>query len=230
MSSPAPFTLLEKAIGVRFRKKDHVIQALVHRSAVRESSTYGNNERLEFLGDAVLELVATEYLFRVSGRSEGELTNWRSALVQGEHLAQVARELKLGEYLFMSRGEEASDGRAKSSTLANALEALIGAIYLDRGFEEAKQFCETHILRHLQELIAQGKHRDEKSFFQERSQEKHGVTPHYEVLEEVGPDHEKNFTSAVYIGEEKIAVGSGNSKQRAEQAAAKAALKAKGWK
>jgi ribonuclease-3 len=230
MAQPASFTILEKAIGIRFRKKSLLQQALVHRSAVRESAQQGNNERLEFLGDAVLELAATEHLFNSSKKSEGELTNWRSALVQGEHLAQIARELKLGEYLFMSRGEEASDGRSKPSTLANALEALIGAIYLDQGYDMAQEFCRRFVLKDLKTLIAAGKHRDEKSLFQEIAQEKTGITPHYEVLEEEGPDHEKLFTCAVFIGVDRIAAGSGNSKQRAEQAAAKAALKVKKWK
>lgn len=230
MAQPASFSILEKAIGVHFRDKDLLVQALVHRSAVKESNKHGNNERLEFLGDAVLELVATEHLFQISGKSEGELTNWRSALVQGDHLAKVALEIKLGEYLYMSRGEEASDGRSKPSTLANAVEALIGAIYLDRGFEAAREFCEKFILRDLHELLAQGKHRDEKSVFQEKAQELTGITPHYDVVEEEGPDHDKKFTCAVFIGEEKIAVGKGASKQKAEQAAAKAGLKVKGWK
>ncbi len=230
MSAPAPFAQLEKAIGVHFRRKELLLQALVHRSAIKESASYGNNERLEFLGDAVLELATTEYLFHLSEKSEGELTNWRSALVQGEHLAEVSREIKLGEYLFMSRGEEASEGRKKQSTLANAVEALIGAIFLDQGFEAAKSFCGRFILQNLSRLLAQGKHRDEKSLFQEKAQEKFGITPHYEVMDEEGPDHEKQFTTAVFIGEEKVAKGQGNSKQRAEQAAAKAALKVKGWK
>lgn len=230
MSQPASFTILEKTIGVHFRDKDLLMQALVHRSSTKESASFGNNERLEFLGDAVLELITTEYLFQLSNKSEGELTNWRSALVQGDHLAAVAKEIKLGDYLFMSRGEEASDGRAKPSTLANAVEALIGAIYLDRGIEAAREFCQKYILQNLQTLLAQGKHRDEKSVFQECAQEKLGITPHYEVMEEEGPDHEKNFTCAVFIGSDKVAEGSGNSKQRAEQAAAKAGLKAKGWK
>lgn len=227
---PSSFVILEKDIGVKFRNRDLLVQALIHRSAVRESQKHGHNERLEFLGDAVLELVATVYLFQLSGKSEGELTNWRSALVQGNHLAEVAKQIKLGEYLFMSRGEEASDGRNKTSTLANALEALIGAIYLDRGFEVAGEFCHRFILTDLQKLLAAGKHRDEKSVFQEKAQELTGVTPHYEVQEEEGPDHEKSFTSAVFIGTEKVALGTGNSKQKAEQAAAKAALKVKGWK
>ncbi|MBI3332243.1 ribonuclease III, partial [Candidatus Peregrinibacteria bacterium] len=197
MAHPTPFVHLEKAIGVRFRNKEFLVQALVHRSAVKESSAHGNNERLEFLGDAVLELATTEYLYHMSKKSEGELTNWRSALVQGNHLSQVAKELKIGDYLFMSRGEEASDGRKKTSTLANAVEALIGAIYLDQGYDVAKAFCEKFIIRNLQTLLAQGKHRDEKSVFQEQAQEKFGITPHYEVIEAEGPDHEKSFTCAV---------------------------------
>jgi len=229
MPQPESFVLLEKAIGIRFRSKEYLVRALTHRSALRQSRSNGHNERLEFLGDAVLELVATEYLYRFSEKSEGELTSWRSALVKGEHLATVARELKLGDFLYMSRGEEASGGREKPSTLANALEALIGAMYVDQGFEKAEAFCKDFILVRLQELLAQGKHRDDKSFFQEKSQEQYGVTPHYEVVEESGPDHDKRFVCAVFIGEEKIAEGEGNSKQRAEQEAAKAGVKKKGW-
>lgn len=230
MATPSPLTDLERAIGIHFRKPELLRQALIHRSAVKESRAFGNNERLEFLGDAVLELATTEYLFALSDKPEGELTNWRSALVQGEHLAEVARDLELGQYLSMSRGEEASGGRTKVSTLANALEAVIGAIYLDKGYDVARKFCEDFILQDLDRLLAAGKHRDEKSVFQEIVQEKSGVTPHYQVIEEEGPDHDKQFTTAVYIGEEMVAEGKGNSKQRAEQAAAKAALKVKGWK
>ncbi len=230
MSPSVSFVGLEKSIGVSFRDKELLAQALTHRSAVRESRTRGHNERLEFLGDAVLELAATEYLYHLSEKPEGELTNWRSALVQRDHLGRVALEMKLGDYLILSRGEEASGGRERISTLANALEALIGAIYLDRGFDVAKEFCHSFILLRLQDLLRQGKDRDEKSVFQEKSQEKFGITPHYETLEAIGPDHEKLFTCAVFIGKEQIAEGQGNSKQRAEQAAAKAGLKAKGWK
>lgn len=227
---PVSFVILEKSIGHHFRDKDLLMQSLTHRSAVRDSKKSGHNERLEFLGDAVLELAATEYLYHLSEKPEGELTNWRSALVQREHLASVAREIKLGDYLQLSRGEEASGGRDRTSNLANALEALIGAIFLDKGFEEAQAFCHTYILKRLEGLLAAGKDRDEKSVFQERAQEKHGITPHYETIDAVGPDHQKYFTCAVFIGEEKIAEGQGMSKQRAEQAAAKAGLKAKGWK
>lgn len=221
---------LEKTIGFHFRDKELLMQALTHRSAVRESKRTGHNERLEFLGDAVLELAATEYLYHLSEKPEGELTNWRSALVQREHLAAVGRDIQLGHYLLLSRGEEASGGRDRPSTLANAIEALIGAIYLDKGFDDAKHFCYQFILRRLGGLLAQGKDRDEKSVFQEKAQEKHGITPHYETIDAVGPDHEKYFTCAVFIGKEKVAEGKGNSKQRAEQSAAKAGLKAKGWK
>lgn len=230
MTQPQPFLQLEKAIGIRFKNKDILLQALTHRSSAKESAARGNNERLEFLGDAVLELATTEYLFHRSTRSEGELTNWRSALVQGDHLAEVAKQIKIGEYIFMSRGEEASDGRQKLSTLANAVEALIGSIYLDAGFDAAREFCHKFIFQNLDMLLAAGKHRDEKSLFQEIAQEKTGITPHYEVLEESGPDHDKVFTCAVFIDTEQVAVGSGNSKQRAEQSAAKEGLKKKGWK
>ena len=230
MSEPESFTVLEKTIGVHFRKKDILLQALTHRSAVRESRVSGHNERLEFLGDAVLELAATDYLYHLSGKSEGELTSWRSALVQRDHLAAVARGLRLGEYLRLSRGEAAAGGRDRDSNLANALEALMGAIYLDRGFPEAQGFCERFIFPRLQGLLAQGKHHDEKSAFQEMAQEKLGITPHYEAVAAVGPDHDRQFTCAVFLEKEKVAEGRGNSKQRAEQDAAKAGLKAKGWK
>ncbi|PIR53382.1 ribonuclease III [Candidatus Peregrinibacteria bacterium CG10_big_fil_rev_8_21_14_0_10_49_10] len=229
MTQPESFVLLEKSIGYIFHDKDELVKALTHRSALRKSRSTEHNERLEFLGDAVLELVATEYLFKFSEKSEGELTSWRSALVKGEHLAAVAAEIKLGEYLYMSKGEEASGGRSKPSTLANALEALIGAMYLDGGFEQVSTFCNEFILVRLNQLLALGKHRDDKSYFQEKTQELLNVTPHYEVIKESGPDHDKQFISAVFIGDEKVAEGEGNSKQRAEQAAAHNAVKAKGW-
>lgn len=229
MSQPESFVILEKAIGISFRNKDFLVQALTHRSALRKSRSTGHNERMEFLGDAVLELVATEYLYKFSEKSEGELTSWRSALVKGEHLAAVALELKLGEYIFMSKGEEASGGRDKPSTLANALEAVIGSVYLDGGFEKAAIFCNDFILVRLNELLAQGKHRDDKSYFQEKIQELLGVTPHYEVIEESGPDHDKQFVCAAFIDDEKVSEGKGNSKQRAEQDAAHNGIKVKGW-
>ncbi|MBT3292652.1 ribonuclease III [Candidatus Peregrinibacteria bacterium] len=229
MSQPASFINLEKTIGVLFKDKNMLVRALTHRSSVRQSRSIGHNERLEFLGDAVLELVSTEYLFQFTDKSEGELTSWRSALVKGEHLATVANEIQLGSYIFMSRGEEASGGREKPSTLANAVEALIGALFLDQGYDKAKDFCDQFILNHLQKLLAEGKHQDFKSVFQEKSQELLGITPHYEVISEEGPDHDKEFTCAVFLQDERVAEGKGNSKQRAEQAAAKQGIQVKKW-
>ena len=197
---------LEKTIGGRFKNKDLLNQALTHRSAAR-SPNVQSYERLEFLGDAVLELAVTEFLFENSDKPEGELTNWRSALVQGEHLAEIAREINLGEYLNLSHGEDASGGRNKESTLADSLEALIGAMFLDRGFKKAKGFIDAFIICKLRTLIAQGKDRDAKSAFQEIAQEKDGITPVYKVVTEDGPDHDKTFTVAAYIGDDKISEG-----------------------
>ncbi len=230
MPNPTSFSSLEQRTGVRFRNKELLSQALTHRSATRRTGKATHNERLEFLGDAVLQLISTEYLYALSDRPEGELTNWRSALVQGDHLFSVAQELKLGDSIVMSKGEEASGGRAKQSTLANALEAFIGALYLDQGIDATRDFVHQFILVKLKELIAQGRHRDEKSVFQEMAQEKTGITPTYQTMSESGPDHDKTFTCAVFIGDEHIAVGEGNTKQKAEQEAAKGALNVKGWK
>lgn len=226
----SPLSLLEGKIGVRFKDKDLLAQAMTHRSAARDRKGQGSNERMEFLGDAVLELAVTEFLYAISSRPEGELTNWRSALVKGEQLAAIATELRLGKYLYLSRGEAASGGREKHSTLANTLEALIGAMYLDQGWLKTRKFIDTFVLSKLRNILAQGKERDAKSIFQEIVQEKLGVTPTYTVLREVGPDHDKTFTVAAYISEEKVAEGTGASKQRAEQDAAEKALRLKKWK
>lgn len=229
MVNPTSLARLEKIAGVRFKDKDLLFQALTHRSAVHERAKHGHNERLEFLGDAVLQLISTEYLYQLTNRPEGELTSWRAALVQGDHLFEVAKELKLGEFLFLSRGEEASGGRSKTSTLANAVEAFIGALYLDQGMDTTRAFVETFILTKLKDLIASGKHRDEKSKLQEIAQEKTGITPTYQTMDETGPDHKKTFTCAVFIGEEKVAIGKGATKQKAEQDAAREGLKVKKW-
>lgn len=230
MSNPTSLAGLEQVAGVRFKNKDLLYQALTHRSAVHERAKNGHNERLEFLGDAVLQLISTEYLYQLTDKPEGELTGWRSALVQGDHLSEVAKQLGIGKYLFLSKGEEASEGREKPSTLANAIEAFIGALYLDQGLDAARVFVHTFILTQLKQLIAKGKHKDQKSKFQEIAQEKTGITPTYQTLDETGPDHKKLFTCAVYIGDEKVALGTGNTKQKAEQDAAREGLKAKGWK
>lgn len=223
---------LEKKIGIEFKNQDLIQQAFVHKSYVNEHRNKGikHNERLEFLGDAVLELVATKHLFdKYPNQSEGQMTTFRSALVKGKHLAEVARTLELGEYLYLSNGEEKSGGRDKNYILANTVEALIGAIYVERNYEVAKDFIQKHILAKLDQIIEQGLHIDAKSQFQEMSQEKETFTPYYEVIEEKGPDHSKVFTMGAYIDGELVAEGTGSSKQSAEEKAAKNALIKKGW-
>jgi ribonuclease III len=218
---------LEDQIGLHFKDWHLLRVAFVHRSYLNEhkASTLEHNERLEFLGDAVLELVTTEYLFHnYPTEPEGVLTNWRSALVRGEMLAKVARTLNLGEYLFLSHGEERSGGREKDYLLANTLEALIGVIYLNLGYEKAQEFVTKFLLLHLQEILDAGAHIDAKSRLQELAQDKVGVTPRYECLEERGPDHDKVFTMAAFIGDRMVGKGEGNGKQSAEQKAAEDAL------
>lgn len=223
---------LEKQMKLKFRNPELLENAFIHKSYVNEhrQEKVEDNERLEFLGDAVLELAATKHLFeKCPDRNEGDMTSFRSALVKGKHLAEIAEKLELGKYLFLSHGEEKSGGREKKYILANALEALIGALYLDRGYQVAEKFIDRFILKRLDEIISGGHHIDSKSLFQELSQEKEEFTPYYEVLEETGPDHNKNFIMGAYINGELISKGSGSSKQKAEEEAAKNALKAKGW-
>ncbi|MEK7545238.1 MAG: ribonuclease III [Patescibacteria group bacterium] len=224
---------LEKKIGLTFKNKDLLKMAFIHRSYMNEhkDGSIGHNERLEFLGDAVLELVVTEYLYiHYPDHDEGEMTNWRSALVKGNNLANVALELDLGKYLSLSKGEEKSGGREKPYILANTVEALIGAIYLDQGYEKVHGFIHQFITRELESIIKEGLHIDAKSLFQEISQERLSTTPIYKVLEESGPDHEKHFLMGAYLSEELIGEGEGTSKQKAEEEAAKDALKNKNWK
>lgn len=225
------YSKLEEQIGLKFSDYDLLRKAFVHRSYLNEhkDSKLESNERLEFLGDAVLELVVTEYLFRKYPNPEGELTNWRSALVKGEMLARIARELKLGEYLFLSHGEEKSGGREKDYLLANTFESLIGVIYLELGYEMAKSFIEKFLLVHLEDILDTGSHIDAKSHLQELAQEKVGVTPSYELQAEEGPDHNKVFTMAAFIGDRMVGKGKGGSKQYAEQAAAEDALQRLKW-
>jgi len=223
---------LEKLIGIKFNDSELIIRAFTHKSYINENREKGlkNNERLEFLGDAVLELAATRHLFdKCPDESEGVLTSFRSALVKGQHLAEVSKELELGQYLLLSNGEEKSGGREKNYILANTVEALIGAIYLEHGFEQTEEFIKKFILKKLDEIIEHGLYIDSKSQFQEICQEKEDTTPHYEVLNEQGPDHDKEFTMGAYIGEELVAEGTGSSKQKAEDEAARNALKVKGW-
>lgn len=222
---------LEKVLGVKFKDIDFLQQAMTHRSYLNEHRDYklDHNERLEFLGDAVLELVVTEYLYNNYPNPEGELTSWRAALVNGENLAQIAKKIGVEEYLMMSKGESKDTGRARQYLLANAMEAIIGATYLDRGYDVAKDFIMKNVIASLPEVLKEKLYMDPKSYFQERSQDVAKITPVYKVLEEYGPDHDKHFVVGVYLGEELVAKGEGNSKQDAQREAAKNGLEAKGW-
>ncbi len=223
-------SLLAKNIGIKFKKKELLIRALTHRSYINENPKYKvHNERLEFLGDAVLELVVTEHLFRNFKNPEGDLTNWRAALVNSEMLTSVAKKIKLGDYLMLSKGETQDKGKAREYILANAFEALLGAIYLDKGMETARAFIENYILTELQRILDEKLYRDSKSYFQERAQEKLGITPNYKVLDEWGPDHKKQFRLGVYLEKELIAEAEGESKHSAEKKAAAKALEIKKW-
>lgn len=227
------FAKLEATTNISFRNKDFLVQALVHRSYLNEHRDFplSQNERLEFLGDAVLELIVTEYLFENYLNPEGELTNWRAALVNAKMCADVANEIGLDEFLFLSHGEAKDAGtKAREYILANALEALIGAIYLDQGWDMAKQFVTRWIVTKLPDVLDQGLWMDPKSRFQESAQEVVGVTPTYKVLKEDGPDHDKHFVVGVFVDKEKVAEGGGGSKQEAQVEAAENALKIKGWK
>lgn len=226
-----PLTELEAQMELSFDRPDLLELAFIHKSFINESKEKNEcNERLEFLGDAVLELVVTEYLYNTyPDTDEGVLTNWRSALVKGKNLAHVARMLKLGRHLKLSKGEDQSGGRDKDYILANTMEALIGALYLDKGYDRTKEFISRYIIKFLDEIIAQGLHIDAKSHVQEMAQDKIGVTPHYELIDESGPDHDKIFLMGIYFGEDLVGQGKGSSKQTAEQEAARDALRKKGW-
>jgi ribonuclease-3 len=216
----------EKKININFKDQELLKQVFVHRSYLNENPRFSldNNERLEFLGDAVLELIITEYLYKNYDNPEGELTNWRSALVRGQMLSKIAEELGINEYLFLSRGEQKSTGKARQIILANAFEALTGAIYLDQGYDVAKKFVHTVLTKYLNEIIDKELYKDAKSRLQELSQDINAITPVYRVLSESGPDHAKIFVIGVYIGDNKFGEGEGDSKQEAEQKAAEAAL------
>lgn len=222
---------LESKIGIKFNNKDLLLQALTHRSYLNENTKWhlDHNERLEFLGDAVLEMVVTEYLYNNYPNPEGELTNWRAALVNANILSQITNEFNLNDYVLLSRGEARDTGRARQYILANAMESLIGAIYLDQGYEPSKKFITSFILKELPTIIEKRLYRDPKSLFQEYAQEKVGITPTYEVVDEWGPDHARNFKVGVFLEKEIIGVGQGPSKQEAQQEAAKDALQKKGW-
>ncbi len=226
------FSGLEQTLGVTFQNKDTLRQALVHRSYLNEHPDFplGHNERLEFLGDAVLELAVTENLYENYENPEGELTNWRAALVNSEMLAKLCHELDAEPYLHLSKGEaKDTESKARKYILANAFEAIIGAIYLDAGWDEAKRFVTERVLAELPEILKTQAYIDPKSRFQEAAQEHLGITPSYKVLSEQGPDHAKEFEVGVFLGKEKVASGMGTSKHEAQVAAAEAAIELKGW-
>jgi len=215
-------------LGFEYKNIDLLITALTHRSYVNEhkKSVSEHNERLEFLGDAVLELAVTDFLFRNYSDPEGTLTSWRASLVRTESISEAGQLLGYEPLLRMSRGEKNGSMRARHQILANAFEAVIGSIYLERGYEDAEAFIKKHILSKLEGILESGSWRDPKSHLQEVSQRVDGQTPLYKVLEEVGPDHDKVFTLGVFVGATMMGKGSGPSKQVAQQAAARAALEA----
>jgi len=225
------FSNLEKNLDIDFKNKKLLKQAFCHRSYLNENPkiNFDNNERLEFLGDAILELIVTEYLYKNYKEQEGKLTNWRASLVNSNTLSKLAQELDFNDYILLSKGETKDTGKARQSILANACEAFLGALYLDQGFDVVKDFIEKYLIKKLPYIIENGLAQDAKSFFQEMSQKKVKITPEYKILEEHGPDHSKDFMVGVFLENELIANGSGSSKQEAEEQAAKNALKIKNW-
>lgn len=226
------FSSLEKKLDIEFNNKDLLIQAFVHRSYLNENPDFylGHNERMEFLGDAVLELIVTEYLYQnYPQKSEGDLTNWRAALVNTKMLTKIAQKLDLNSFLLLSRGEKKETGKARQYILANTLEAFIGSLYLDSGYKICKDFIRENLVKELPHIIKEGLYKDSKSSLQEEAQERMGVTPTYQVLEESGPDHAKSFIIGAFLDKTLVAKGKGSSKQEAEEDSAKNALKVKEW-
>ena len=218
---------LEKKLGFEFNDFDLLENAFIHRSYLNENgnSELSSNERLEFLGDAVLELSVTDYLYKHFEKPEGELTSLRSALVRGKNLSRIASNLGFYNCLYLSEGEKKGSEKAKNLILANCFEAVIGAIYLDLGFGVASDFINKEVTSNIDEIIQEKLYIDSKSQYQEIVQDKIKLTPRYEVIEEEGPDHAREFTAGVFVGEKMIASGKGLSKSQAEQDAAQNALK-----
>ena len=225
------FAVHAESLGLKFNDLAHLEEALTHRSFLNENKTSkAHNERLEFLGDAVLELAVTHFLYlRFPNKPEGDLTAYRAALVNTNSLAESAEKLNLNDMLLLSKGEAKDTGRARGIILANAFEALLGAIYLDQGYARTEDFLAQHLYPKLDGVLATRAWQDAKSRFQEVAQEKKGITPNYKTIKQVGPDHDKTFTVGAYLGTKLIAEGKGPSKQEAEQAAAQASLEKTGW-
>jgi ribonuclease-3 len=226
------FAKFEEVAGITFKNKELLKRAFTHRSYLNENrgAESSHNERLEFLGDAVLELMVTEYLFeKYPDSTEGDLTAYRAALVNAIILSEVAQKINVNDYLLLSKGEAKDTGKARQYILANTIEAIIGAIYLDQGYDSAKYFISKNLFHLIDKIVADKTWIDAKSKFQEKAQEKESLTPLYKSLKEEGPDHDKKFTIGVYLDKDLIAEGDGMSKQEAEQVAAKKALEVKGW-
>ncbi len=229
---PKDFKAFEAKLNLSFNDPKLLRQAFTHRSYINEhrGEAGSHNERLEFLGDAVLELISTHFLFeKFPNHDEGELTAFRASLVNAVTCAEIATALGMNDFLLLSKGESKDHGRARGILLANAFEALIGAIYLDQGLDAARTFISEHLFPKIDEIVHKQLWRDAKSALQEKVQEHEGVTPHYSVVRESGPDHDKEFVVGVYAKDRLLAQGTGKSKQEAEQAAAQAAIEAKGW-
>lgn len=213
-----PQLSLEKVLGVKFKNKKLLTEALTHRSILSENKAARHNERLEFLGDAVLEIAITEYLFfKYPEHDEGLLTSFRAATVKTESLAETAKELHLGEYMVMSTSEESTGGRERNYILANCVEAIIGAVYIDQGYEDAKEFITKFIAKKVDNIVNNRLDIDPKSRFQEYVQETLKQTPFYKLVGEDGPDHDKTFKVIAVVGNKEYAIGEGKSKQIAEQ-------------
>ena len=230
MNKQDPIDLNEfsKVIGIKFKNRDIFLESLTHRSYINENSRWHlpHNERLEYLGDAVLELAVTEELFkRFPNYPEGQMTILRAALVNYQNLASVAKDIRLYDFILMSRGERKDDGKAREVILANAIEAVIGAIYLDSGMDSIKEFISKFIWPRLPEILKTKSYKDSKSELQEIIQEKLKITPSYRTLEESGPAHKRSFKIGVYFEDKLIAEGEGQSKQEGELEAAKEAVK-----
>jgi ribonuclease-3 len=225
------FSAFAAQIGVPFKNLELLEEALTHRSYLNEhKSAKAHNERLEFLGDAVLELAVTRFLFdKFPLKPEGDLTSYRAALVNTVSISEIAEQLGVNDMLLLSRGERRDTGRARQIILADAFEAVLGALYLDQGYDTAEAFLAKHLYPKIDDVVKNRTYQDAKSLFQEKAQDTYGVTPHYKTVSEEGPDHARTFVVAAFIGDKEIARGEGKSKQEAEQAAAKAGIDKKGW-
>jgi ribonuclease-3 len=224
-------TFAEK-FNITFENKRLLQQAFIHRSYINEhkNTDLEHNERLEFLGDAVLELVVTDFLFeKYSNIAEGRLTAYRSALVRTESISAAARSMGMNDLLMLSKGEARDEGKARDYILANTFEAFVGSVYVDQGYDIARGVIKETLFDQIDTVIKEGTWRDAKSYVQEKAQEIYSETPRYELVSSEGPDHDKHFVMSIYFGDKEIAEGAGNSKQKAQQDAAQKAIQSEDW-